>query len=196
MTIDRGPAPMPHDIGHALEHMRSRWGWFAAFGALGMFCGFVSLIATGMATLASVYLIALAMILIGGVEITLAVNAHHAAGPRVIVGLLGLLYIVAGSFALANPEQTAVGFTLMLGIALIVTGVVRVFFATQLPAGPKWHVGLAGVVTILLGGFIVAGWPANSAYVLGIFLGVDMLMYGASWLNFALFLRRRAPHVH
>ena len=32
----------------------------------------------------------------------------------------------------------------------------------------------------------------DSAYVLGVFLGVDMLLYGASWLNFELFLRERA----
>ena len=47
-------------------------------------------------------------------------------------------------------------------------------------------------MTVLLGVFIIAGWPENSAYVLGIFLGVDMIIYGASWLNFSLFLRRRA----
>jgi uncharacterized membrane protein HdeD (DUF308 family) len=44
--------------------------------------------------------------------------------------------------------------------------------------------------------FIVAGWPENSAYVLGIFLGVDMIIYGASWLNFSLFLRRRAERAN
>ena len=80
----------------------------------------------------------------------------------------------------------------MLGAALTATGVVRIIFATQLPEGPKWYVASAGVVTVLLGVFIVAGWPENSAYVLGIFLGVDMIIYGASWLNFSLFLRRRA----
>ena len=30
MTIDY--SSRPHDIGHALAHLRGRWGWFAAFG--------------------------------------------------------------------------------------------------------------------------------------------------------------------
>ena len=57
----------------------------------------------------------------------------------------------------------------------------------------RLYIGLAGAVTTLLGAFILAGWPANSAYILGIFLGVDMIFYGASWLNFGLFLRPRGP---
>jgi len=199
MTLDGDATPptnptptiIPHDIGHALEHMRDRWGWFAGFGLLTMFFGFVSLGLAWVATLVSVYMIAAFMILIGAIEITLGVQAHKWSS-RIVVVLVGLVYIVAGSFALANPLSGAVGFTLMLGAALVATGVVRIIFATRLPEGPKWYVAFAGVVTVLLGVFIVSGWPENSIYVLGIFLGIDMIMYGASWLNFALFLRRRA----
>lgn len=188
MTI--GHVGQPHDIGQALEHLRSRWGWFVAFGLAVAVLGFVSLGVVGAATLASVYLIAIFMIIIGGTEITIGVNAHRWSN-RILVVLLGLLYIVAGSFALANPVAGAIGLTLLLGAAMLATGVLRVYFATLLPEGPKWLVGAAGVVTILVGVLILAGWPENSAYVLGIFLGLDMIMYGASWFNFGLFLRRR-----
>jgi uncharacterized membrane protein HdeD (DUF308 family) len=194
MTIDDSTpptSPLPHDIGHVLEHLRDRWRWFAAFGLLTMFCGFVSLGVAGLATLVSVYMIAAFVILIGAIEITIGVKAHKWSS-RIFVVLVGLLYVVAGSFALANPISGALGFTLMLGAALTATGVVRIIFATRLPEGPKWYVAFAGVVTVLLGVFIIAGWPENSAYVLGIFLGVDMIIYGASWLNFSLYLRRRA----
>ncbi len=198
MTIDDATpptSPLHHDIGHVLEHLRDRWRWFAAFGLLTMFCGFVSLGVAGVATLVSVYLIAAFVILIGAIEITIGVNAHKWSS-RIFVVLVGLLYVVAGSFALANPISGALGFTLMLGAALLATGVVRIIFAARLPEGPKWYVAFAGVVTVLLGVFIVAGWPENSAYVLGIFLGVDMIIYGASWLNFSLFLRRRAERAN
>ena len=33
MTLLSG-SPQPPDIGHAVEHLRSRWPWFAAFGEL------------------------------------------------------------------------------------------------------------------------------------------------------------------
>ena len=188
MTIDY--SQRPHDIGHALAHLRGQWGWFAAFGLAVALLGFVSLGAVGLATLASVYLIAIFMILIGGAEITIGVNAHRWSS-RILVVLLGLLYVVAGSFAVANPVAGAVGLTLLLGAAMLATGIVRAYFAMQLPEGPRWLIGAAGVMTMLVGVLILAGWPQSSAYVLGIFLGLDMIMYGASWLSFGLFLRRR-----
>jgi len=193
MTFDgtTPPAPRPHDIGHAIEHLRSRWPWFAAFGAASLLLGFASLVMVGAATLASVFIIAIFVIVVGGLDLSLALHAHRWTS-RLLAGLAGLLYIVAGSFALARPEAGAVGLTLMLGAALLATGAVRIFLATKLPEGPRWQLGIAGALTTLLGLFILIGWPQNSVYVLGIFLAADMTMYGASWLAFAMFLRRRS----
>ncbi len=148
MSISQNP--VPHDLGRAIERLRSKWGWFVAFGLGVILCGFVSLGVVGIATLTSVYLIAVLMILIGGFEISIGISAHRWSS-RIIVILLGLLYIVAASFLLANPIVGAVGLTLMVGAAMLATGIVRLYFATQLPEGPRWHVALAGVLTVLVG---------------------------------------------
>jgi uncharacterized membrane protein HdeD (DUF308 family) len=183
-------SPPPHDIGHAVAHLRSRWPWFAAFGTISLLLGLASLVLVSAATLASVYLIAIFVIIVGGLDISLALHAHRWTSG-LFVGSVGLLYIVAGSFALANPEASVVGLTLLLGVALVATGALRLFLASRAPEVPRWQVGVAGALTTVLGILIVVGWPQNSPYVLGIFLGVDMMMYGASQLAFALFLRRR-----
>lgn len=185
---DAGFGPAPTDLGHAIAHLRRRWPWFVAFGAVSALFGLAALGLTTAATIASVYLIALFMILVGGAEIVVGVNSHLWSS-RVLLVLLGLLYVAAGSFALANPLTGAAGFTLLLGAALLATGVARLAFAVQLPHGPSGFVALAGLVTSLLGMAILFGWPENSAFVLGIFLGVDLLFYGLSWLGFGLFLR-------
>lgn len=190
MTLFRA-SPRSQDVGLAIEHLRSRWPWFAAFGTLSLLFGFASLALVSAATIASVYVIAVFVIIIGGLDISLALHAHRWTSA-LIVGSVGLLYIVAGSFALANPETSAVGLTLLLGLALAATGALRLFLATRLPEAPRWQVGVAGALTTVLGLFIVLGWPQNSPYVLGVFLGVDMMMYGAGQLGFALFLRRRS----
>ncbi len=191
MALNGDPlSPIPHDIGHVIAHLRGRWGWFVGFGVVTLILGIALLVATGLATLISVSLIAAFMILIGGVEITVGFGAPSWRSGIWFV-LVGLAYVVAAAFVLANPEQGAIGLTLMLGVALLVTGVLRIYFATRLPDGARLYVAMAGVVTTLLGIFILVGWPENSAYVLGIFLGVDMVVYGASWLHFGLFLRPR-----
>ena len=39
---------------------------------------------------------------------------------------------------------------------------------------------------------IVAHWPASSFYVLGIFLGIDLIFIGITWLAVGLALRKAA----
>lgn len=191
---------LPHDadletlrsyrLEQAVAHLRRRWGWFIAFGALSALLGFTALALVGASTIFSVYLIAFFIIIVGGAEIVLGVNSHLWAN-RIVLVLLGLLYVVAGAFALANPLTGAAAFTLLLGAALFATGVMRIYFGVKLPHGASAFVIVAGLVTTLLGLLILFGWPENSQFVLGIFLGVDLLFYGASWIGFGLFLR---PH--
>jgi uncharacterized membrane protein HdeD (DUF308 family) len=51
---------------------------------------------------------------------------------------------------------------------------------------------VSGIITLLLGLVIVAHWPVASLYVLGIFLGVDLILAGASWIGIGLGLKRYA----
>ncbi len=108
--------------------------------------------------------------------------------------LLGALYVAAGIIAIMNPFAAATILTLMLGIALVIGGVLRLFLAFQMKqAGASWGwVALSGVITLLLGGMIIAQWPASSFFVLGIFLGIDLIFIGSGWITMGLALRKRA----
>lgn len=180
----------PYPLEEAVAHLRRRWSWFVGFGALAALFGLAALALASAATIAAVYLIAAFVIIVGGLEIALGLESHRWSN-RLILVLLGLLYIVAGAFALANPLTGAAAFTLLLGAALFATGLARIYFGVELPHGASALVIVAGLVTTLLGLLILFGWPENSQFVLGIFLGVDLLFYGASWIGFGLFLR---PH--
>ena len=50
----------------------------------------------------------------------------------------------------------------------------------------------SGILSVLLGLMIVAHWPYSSFYVLGIFLGVDLIIIGTTWLSMGFALRRKA----
>jgi|APFre7841882630_1041343.scaffolds.fasta_scaffold09969_1 uncharacterized membrane protein HdeD (DUF308 family) len=190
MSFPGGVSPIPKpDLEAAIAVLRRRWPWIVAFGVFCSLLGVVALALVGATTLASVYLIAIFIIVVGGSEIALAINSHVWSN-RILLVLVGLLYIIVGSFALANPLTGAAGFTLMLGASLFATGVLRMYFGAKLPHGPSGYVIFAGVITTLLGLLILFGWPENSIFVLGLFLGVDLLFYGASWVAFGLSLRK------
>jgi uncharacterized membrane protein HdeD (DUF308 family) len=55
---------------------------------------------------------------------------------------------------------------------------------------PWIWVAISGVITLLLGLLILARWPINSVYILGLFLGIDLIMAGAGWIGLGFGLRR------
>ena len=69
----------------------------------------------------------------------------------------------------------------------------RIYLAFQMQEGARWGwVAFSGVITALLGLMILAQWPVSGLFVLGTFLGVDLLFTGFSWINFGLALKQRA----
>ena len=105
----------------------------------------------------------------------------------------GALYIVAGFATFENPLLTAVFLTLLLGIALLISGIMRIVLAFSMKEGMPWvGVAISGAITLLLGGVILAHWPVSSIYILGMFLGIDLIFAGIGWIGVGLGLRQRA----
>jgi uncharacterized membrane protein HdeD (DUF308 family) len=82
--------------------------------------------------------------------------------------------------------------TLMLGAILVASGVMRIIVAFSMKEGTPWiWAVVSGIVTLLLGFIILARWPVSSLYVLGLFLGIDLVVAGACWIGIGLGLRQR-----
>ena len=182
----------PHSLGSGVRALRPKWGWIVGFGVFSLIAGVIALGSTVIATASAVYIVGFMMLFAGVAEIVAAFNAKDW-GHRLLWLLLGALYVFAGFICLQNPFQAALWLTLMLGVALIVGGVVRIFLATQMKQGTPWGwVVFSGILSFLLGLMIVAKWPASSFYVLGIFLGIDLIFMGSSWITIGMALKRHA----
>lgn len=179
-------------LGDVLAKVRSNWGWFVALGAVLLLLGLVALGNLVVATVASIFAIGIIMIAGGIAHIILAFRGR---GGRSFVGWLlgGLLYLLAGVLVFADPALASSVLTLFIAFALIAAGAARIWlgFAMRPAKGWGWIVA-AGVVTILAGLVIATGWPVNSLWVIGLFLGVDLLFQGWSYIAIGLALRARA----
>lgn len=181
----------PHSLEWAMERISHRWGLMTGLGVLFVLLGLAALTLVVSATIASVFIIGVFMVIAGGLEIIVGFDSR--TWSRFFLWMAaGLLYVVAGAIALAQPLMAALIFTLMLGAGLLATGLVRIWLATHLPPGRKGLAILSGAVTLLLGVVIVFGWPGNSVFILGLLLGLDLLFYGASWIAIGLSLRQVA----
>ncbi len=187
-TISAFDKPRGFDPG--LEPLRAKWGWTLALGIVYVLVGLIALGSILSATLASVLVIGVMMVIAGVAEV---INAFQVSswGKFFLWLLLGALYIVAGLVAFENPLLAAAVLTLVLGACLVASGITRILLAFSMKAGAPWIlVLLSGVVTVLVGFAILGRWPVSSLYVLGLFLGVDLLVAGFGWIALALALRR------
>lgn len=178
-------------LGTAMEKLKHRWGWFVALGALAIVLGSVALVMEVHATVTTVYIVAVFMIIAGGSEIMVGMGSRDW-GRFFLWIVAGLFYIVGGAFALARPVQAAIVLTLMLGAALLTAGAVRIYIGTHMHSHARTLVIVGGVVTALVGLLIVMGWPGNSYVILGTLLGIDLLFTGFMWVGFGLRLKSHA----
>jgi uncharacterized membrane protein HdeD (DUF308 family) len=181
----------PSSLGSGIAALHGKWGWIVALGVVYLIAGFVALGSVVMATVASVLVVGAMMIVAGAAEIIGAFQMK-SWGKFVIWALLGVLYVIAGFLTFENPLFAAVLLTLFLGASLLASGAVRLFLAFSMKRESPWvWVALSGAITLLLGLLIVARWPVNSVYILGLFLGIDLIMAGAGWVSLGFSLRQR-----
>ncbi len=172
--------------------LRAKWGWIVALGVIYTVVGFVALGSVLTATVASVFVVGIMMLIAGVAEVINALQVK-TWGKFLLWLLLGALYIVAGFATFQNPLLAAAFLTLLLGSALVVSGIMRVVLAFSMKKGTPWlWVVASGVVTLLLGLMILNHWPVSSLYILGLFLGFDLVFAGASWIGVGLSLRKAA----
>jgi uncharacterized membrane protein HdeD (DUF308 family) len=181
----------PHSLGEGMRALRDKWGWIVTFGVIALIAGIIALGSVVVATASAVIIVGFMMLMVGAVEIVSAFSVR-SWGRFASWLLIGILYVIAGFICLQNPFAAATILTLLLGIALIVSGLLRIFLATQMKQGTPWGwVVFSGLISFFLGLIIVAHWPVSSFYVLGLFLGIDLIFIGSGWIAMGLALRRR-----
>jgi uncharacterized membrane protein HdeD (DUF308 family) len=175
-----------------IQPLRAKCGWIVALGVIYLIAGLIALSSVVLATVASVFVVGVMMLIAGAAEVINAF-ALKSWGNFLLWLALGILYIVAGFVTFENPLLAAAVLTLMLGIALAVSGIMRIVLAFSMRGSGPWIlVVFSGLITLLLGVVILAHWPVASLYVLGIFLGIDLVLAGIGWILVGAGLRSHA----
>jgi uncharacterized membrane protein HdeD (DUF308 family) len=166
--------------------LQRHWGWILAIGIIFVVLGLIGLGMTFAVTMASVLMYGILLLLGAGAQFVQGAKGRGWKGTILHV-LIALLYLVAGIAVIRNPLGASVILTLLLAGALIVIGFVRIVMAFQLRGFRNWFWPLAGgVVSIILGGIIVAHWPISGLWVIGLFVSVELIVNGWSYIFIAM----------
>jgi uncharacterized membrane protein HdeD (DUF308 family) len=168
--------------------IRKNWGWFLVFGIIQIIAGIFAVGFAFSATVASVAVIGVLLLVAAGAQMAAAIMARDWSGFFLFL-LLSVLYGVAGFVTLLHPIAAAESLTLMLAALFVVGGVLRIVVAL-IERFPSWGwVLFNGVITVLLGIAIWQQWPASGLWVLGTFVGIDFIVNGATWSVLAVGVR-------
>jgi uncharacterized membrane protein HdeD (DUF308 family) len=184
-------SPARHDWMEELQSLRSYRGWFLGLGILMALLGTIAIgwACTATVTVAVVWMFGFFMVAAGITEILGSFWAGRWSGMLVHL-LLGIVYVLAGVFMIDRPVNTAIQLTLIIAIFLIISGIFRIVFALiERFSGWGW-VALNGVVTLMLGMLIYKQWPVSGLWVIGLYVGIDLIFNGWAWIMLALGLGR------
>src|SRR5262249_35012265 len=99
-----------------------KFAWIIALGVVSVIAGFVALGSILMATVVSVLVVGIMMVIAGVAEVIGAFQLE-GWGRFLLWILMGALYIVAGIVTFNNPLLAAAVLTLILGFALVASGI-------------------------------------------------------------------------
>lgn len=169
---------------------KENWGWILALGILFIILGTMGLGISFTLTLVSVLFFGW-LLIIGGVF--QLVEALKVTGWKSILWhvLMALLYIGVGAIAVYDPVGGALALTVFIAATLLTVGVLRVIMAFQHKGMAGWWWPLVGgLLSILLGIMIMAQWPSSAFWVIGLFIAIEMIINGWSYVMIALIARR------
>lgn len=173
----------------ALEELHRHWIRFLILGLLLVALGTIGVVASSVLTLASVLLCGWTMLVAGGAVVAHAFWAHRWTGLFVQL-IFGALSLLVGWMMVTRPELGAVSLTLLLGVSLLVQGAMRIVAALPGRADGRGWLLLSGIMSALLGIMILSQWPFSGLWVIGLFVGIDMLFYGWWLVSLALTARQ------
>jgi len=166
------------------------WGWLLCLGILFIILGVIGLGRLVALSLADDSFFGI-LIVIGGVaQFGEALKCKGWKGLAFHV-LIAVLYVAGGVFVIQDPLAASVILTWILAAVLISVGIVRAVMALQIRTTGSWFVPLlGGILSIILGGLILVKWPLSGLFVIGLFIAIELITNGWSYIFIALAARR------
>jgi uncharacterized membrane protein HdeD (DUF308 family) len=172
---------VPHEI---IQY----WGWFLAFGIGLLVLGVAAVVRSVAATVVSMLFFGWLLVLASGIEIAQAVMVGHLAGFFYHL-LAAILFGITGVIIVTRPVISAEVATLFMAMFFLIGGLFQLIGSLAVTsAGWGWQAA-DGIITFVLGVLVLAQWPATGFWVIGLFVGIDLIFYGVAWIALALGLR-------
>jgi uncharacterized membrane protein HdeD (DUF308 family) len=168
-----------------IEEVRAHRTWYLCVGVVLIILGTIAIGSAEIMTMVSVIFLGW-LLIFGGLFEIIHGFVRRAWGGFFINLMGGLLYAVTGLLMVSHPGVAAATLTLMIAMLLIVAGTFRIFVAFSTPIHHRGWLILNGAISLFLGFSIMSSWPISGLWVIGLFIGIDMIFDGWTEVMLAL----------
>ncbi len=103
------------------------------------------------------------------------------------------LAVLAGAILLANPAQGALTLTIVVGAYFLAEGVITIMYALEhrRELSERWSwLLVSGLMDLLISFLIISGLPGTAEWAVGLLVGINLVLGGASLVGMALAARK------
>jgi uncharacterized membrane protein HdeD (DUF308 family) len=169
--------------------MVHHWGWFLAFGIVLIVLGIAAIVRSVTATVVSMVFFGWLLVFASIAEFVTAFMVGNWSGFFLHL-LAAILFGIIGVLMLVKPTISAEVWTFVMAVFFLIGGLYQLIASawTHLP-GWGWHAA-NGALASIMGVLIMMQWPVSGLWVIGLFIGIDLIFYGGAWINLALNLHK------
>jgi uncharacterized membrane protein HdeD (DUF308 family) len=132
-----------------------------------------------------------AVLVITGIAQVIQAFRSPGSADRIVSAVLGALVIGLGLMVWRNPEIGSGFLMVLLMLFFVVNGLWKVTTAWRFRGASGWiWLMLSGLVSLFFVWLLWSQWPVAGAWVIGVFIGIDLLLTGLSMVVLSITARR------
>lgn len=179
------PQPQPKDI-----YLRSPWPAIITLGIVSLVIGLLVIIWPNASITVVVVLLGIQLVIFGTIRLVTALLDKHIEHARWLVGLTGVIGLVAGMLIMRSPLRSVEIIVTVLGIVWVVVGVIALVTAfVDRSAGPQASHVFEALLSVGAGALLLA-WPGPTVRVVAAILGMFLILTGVVQVILGLAVRK------
>lgn len=168
------------------QHLQTHWRLFLAEGILFMVLGVFAILIPQLFTVAAVVFLGWLLLLGGAVQVGRSFMFINMPGFGWWV-FIGMLQVVLGYLFIVKPVAGALTLTMLLTMFFALEGIAKISLAFMMRPLANWKFILfSGITSLAFAVIVWLSWSESAHWLLGLFLGINMVFLGWSLVKISL----------
>ncbi len=171
---------------HLQNYLQSHWQLFLAEGILFVLLGLSAIVVPQLFTVATVLFLGWILLFGGIIHLSRAFMISDMPGFGWWL-FMGALQVGTGYLFITKPIAGALTLTILMTVFFALEGVAKISLALMMRPLPNWGFILFSGITALVFALIIwLSWSETAHWLLGLFLGINMVFLGWSLIKISL----------